>query len=29
MGYVDYGKISFLDLICVIKVVVGEAGGII
>lgn len=29
MGYVDYGKISFLDLICVIKVVVGEVGGII
>lgn len=29
MGYVDYGKIILLDLICYIKVIVGEVGGII
>lgn len=29
MGYVDYGKISFLDVICQVCVVVGEVGGII
>lgn len=29
MGYVDYGKMILLDLICYIKVIVGEVGGII
>lgn len=28
MGYVDYGKILFLDVICKISVVLGEVGGI-
>lgn len=28
MGYVDYGKMMLLDLLCKIFVVVGEVGGI-
>lgn len=29
MGYVDYGKIIFLDFIRKFRVVIGEVGGII
>lgn len=29
MGYVDYGKILFLDVVCNVNVVFGEVGGII
>lgn len=29
MGYVDYGKIIFLDIFCNFCVVIGEVGGII
>lgn len=29
MGYVDYGKIIFFDILCNLCVVIGEVGGII